>query len=335
MQSLARATRRLTGAGRRAVATLTSTLGAQVDTLGDKDFLRVRHQDITWTLGEFQRHANALAEGLAEAGYRPGDTIAVWLPNDSEYLVTQFAAARLGLTFIAVDPAVEGAANVASVLRTSGCKGFLFGADGIDAVSGAVPELDAQGAESGSIKSLEFGGLAHLVTTGWHFERHGVENFKNLPVYSADALRDGFRATNVLAAIAPPAAGSALGAHFTASADGEGPPQMGAAFSHGAAVTQGTAVADTLKLTGDDVVCITAPLASPLGFAGVAGALSRTAKTVVPAADFDAVATMDAIAIEGCTVLIAEPEQLAELEALCASGAYATASVPSRRLLTL
>ena len=114
----------------RLASTLTSTLSAQVATLGDKDFLRVRHQNITWTLGEFERHANALAEGLAEAGYRPGDSIAAWLPNDSEYLVTQFAAARLGVNFIAVDPAVEGAANVASVLRTSECKGFLFGAGG-------------------------------------------------------------------------------------------------------------------------------------------------------------------------------------------------------------
>ena len=311
----------------RLASTLTSTLSAQVASLGDKDFLRVRHQNITWTLGEFERHANALAEGLAEAGYRPGDSIAAWLPNDSEYIVTQFAAARLGLNFIAVDPAVEGAANVASVLRTSECKGFLFGADGLDAVSAAVPELE--GASSPALNSHTFGGLKHVVTTGWHFEQHGVENFKNLPVYSADALTEGFRVTSALAAIAPPAAADAAGARFAAAADVDSPPQLSAAFTHAAALKQGAAVADALQLTGDDVVCIANSLVSPLGSAGVVGALRSTAKVVVPSAEFDAEATMEAIAVEGVTVILADADALAQLEALRVAqpAKYASTSV--------
>ena len=100
-------------------------------------------------------------------------------------------------------------------------------------------------------------------------------------------------------------------------------------FTHAAALKQGAAVADALQLTGDDVVCIATSLASPLGSAGGAGALSRSAKAVVPAADFDAEATMEAIAVEGVTVILADSDALAQLEALRVAqpAKYASTSV--------
>ena len=77
-----------------------------------------------------------LAVGLARLGLRHGDCILVWLPNLPEWFVAQFAAARLGLTVVAVNTRYRGS-EIAGILQASNAKvvvlaqGFL----GIDFLS--------------------------------------------------------------------------------------------------------------------------------------------------------------------------------------------------------
>ena len=65
-----------------------------------------------------------LAAGLARLGLRRGDRIVVWLPNLPEWFVTQFAAARLGLTVVAVNTRYRGG-EIAGMLRASGAKAIV------------------------------------------------------------------------------------------------------------------------------------------------------------------------------------------------------------------
>ena len=60
--------------------------------------------------------------GLARLGLRRGDRILVWLPDLPEWFVAQFAAARLGLTVVAVDTRYRGS-EIACILQTSHARG--------------------------------------------------------------------------------------------------------------------------------------------------------------------------------------------------------------------
>jgi fatty-acyl-CoA synthase len=53
---------------------------------------------------EFQARVDRLARGLAALGLRRGDALAIWLPNRPLWYVAQYAAARLGVVVVALNP---------------------------------------------------------------------------------------------------------------------------------------------------------------------------------------------------------------------------------------
>ncbi|GAB2857205.1 AMP-binding protein [Nocardioides pacificus] len=75
----------------------------------------------TGTLGELVREARSVATGLQARGVRPGDVVAVQLPNWFEGAVAQSAAALTGAVLLPIVPAY-GAREVAFILRESGAK---------------------------------------------------------------------------------------------------------------------------------------------------------------------------------------------------------------------
>jgi fatty-acyl-CoA synthase len=67
--------------------------------------LVVRHQNVRWTYAELQREVDRLAAGLLTLGLEPGDRIGIWSPNNSEWVLTQFATAKAGLILVNINPA--------------------------------------------------------------------------------------------------------------------------------------------------------------------------------------------------------------------------------------
>ena len=62
-------------------------------------------QDVRWTWEAFARRVEALAAGLLALGLEPGDRVGIWAPNCVEWTLTQFAAARVGLILVTINPA--------------------------------------------------------------------------------------------------------------------------------------------------------------------------------------------------------------------------------------
>src|SRR3954469_2738834 len=54
-----------------------------------------REQGIRWTWGQFLAEVDAFGAGLAGLGLVKGDRVGIWSPNRVEWLVTQFATARM------------------------------------------------------------------------------------------------------------------------------------------------------------------------------------------------------------------------------------------------
>lgn len=70
---------------------------------GDAPFLLTDGRD--WTYTEIEDASIRLADGLRAAGVRPGERIAIAAPNSVEWIVTWFAAARLGCPLVTLNVA--------------------------------------------------------------------------------------------------------------------------------------------------------------------------------------------------------------------------------------
>ena len=92
---------------------------------GDRIALVVRHQQVRWTYGDLKSHVNEFAAGLSRLGLQPGDRIGIWAPNCVEWTVTQYAAAKIGLILVNLNPAYR-ATEIAYALTKVGCKALVF-----------------------------------------------------------------------------------------------------------------------------------------------------------------------------------------------------------------
>jgi hypothetical protein len=88
---------------------LTETIGRAFDRTirlhGDRPALVVSHQQIAWTYAELASQVEIFPCGLLKLRLVRGDRIGVWAPNRAEWTVTQYAAAKLGLVLVNLNPA--------------------------------------------------------------------------------------------------------------------------------------------------------------------------------------------------------------------------------------
>jgi fatty-acyl-CoA synthase len=77
-----------------------------------------------WTYAELLADSERLAGGLLER-FEPGDRVAIWAPNEPEWVLVEFAAALAGLVLVTVNPALR-ASEAEYVLRRSRADGVVF-----------------------------------------------------------------------------------------------------------------------------------------------------------------------------------------------------------------
>jgi fatty-acyl-CoA synthase len=77
-------------------------LEEQVELRGRETFLVAG--DRSWTFQELASAAAAMAAGLHQLGVEPGDRMAIDLPNWPEFVISVFAAARLGAVVVPLNP---------------------------------------------------------------------------------------------------------------------------------------------------------------------------------------------------------------------------------------
>src|SRR6266487_3376362 len=71
--------------------------------------------------GQLAEEQNQAANGLLELGLRPGDTVAVLLRNQPEFLELALACLQIGLYFLPLNTHL-GAVEVAHILEDSGAR---------------------------------------------------------------------------------------------------------------------------------------------------------------------------------------------------------------------
>ena len=85
--------------------TIDANFCATVAAHGDREALVVRHQGIRWTYNELDAHVDQLARALFASGLNVGDRVALWSPNRYEWVLAQYATARIGAIMVCINPA--------------------------------------------------------------------------------------------------------------------------------------------------------------------------------------------------------------------------------------
>src|SRR6266403_4759510 len=104
------------------------TIGVHFDRIaerfGERDALIVRHQGLRWSYRDLKQRVDAFAAGLIALGLLPGERIGIWSPNNAEWTVAQFAAAKAGLILVNINPAYK-ASELEYALNKAGCRALI------------------------------------------------------------------------------------------------------------------------------------------------------------------------------------------------------------------
>ena len=63
------------------------------------------HENIRWTYREFLERINLVARGLMGMGVEKGDRVGIWAMNHADWVVIQFATAKIGAIMVNINPA--------------------------------------------------------------------------------------------------------------------------------------------------------------------------------------------------------------------------------------
>src|SRR6202140_1209029 len=134
--------------------------------------LIVRHQKVRLSYGELRQQVDRLAAGLLTLGLEPGDRVGIWSPNNSEWVLTQFATAKAGLILVNINPAYR-TAELEYALNKVGCKALILAerfktSDYIGMLRELAPELSR--ATPGKLEATRLPALRSVILLGegWH-----------------------------------------------------------------------------------------------------------------------------------------------------------------------
>ncbi len=291
-------------------ATIGRLLRETAERVPDRPAVVFREQGIRWSWREFDREVDVLAAGLATLGIVRGDRVGVWSPNRVEWLMTQFATARIGAVLVNVNPAYR-LSELEYALNKSGCKAIIAAeqfksSNYLAMLRELAPEL--ADAPPGELRAARLPALRSVVRMG-DTPSDGMFTFAEI-VESGRAGAD----REALAALE-----ATLGAHdpiniqFTSGTTGN---PKGATLTHHNVVNNARHIAQAMRFTERDSLCIPVPLYHCFGMVlAVLACVSTGATMVFPGEAFDPAATLAAVSDERCTALHGVPTMfIAELD---------------------
>jgi len=250
----------------------------------DREALVVRHQSVRLTYSELAAAVERTARGLAGLGIEAQDRIGVWSTNCIEWIQMHLACARVGAVLVNVNPAYRSY-DLAIVLRKSKMKAlFLWEKDKRADYRAIVDE-----AMAGQTLALEH--VIYFGTDSW--ERMLAEG-REIPArrISADEV------TNI---------------QYTSGTTGS---PRGVLLTHRNVLNNAGVIAEGMRISERDRIVVPVPLYHCFGCViGTLVSVVSGAAMILPAATFEALATLQAIHEERATAIYGVPTMfIAELE---------------------
>jgi fatty-acyl-CoA synthase len=279
--------------GTGATALLGDTIGADLDRTvaawPDREALVDVASGRRWTYAEFAADVDRLARALLASGVAKGDRVGIWAVNCPEWVLVQYATARIGAIMVNINPAyrthevkyVLDQAGVSLLFATQRHKTSDYRAM-VEQVRGACPKLRE---------------TVYFQDASWEqlLARDSSVDDGQLRARAAELSCD-----------------DPINIQYTSGTTGF---PKGATLSHHNILNNGYFVGELLAYSEQDRICIPVPFYHCFGMVmGNLAATSHGACMVVPAPSFDPAATLEAVQRERCTSLYGVPTMfIAEL----------------------
>jgi fatty-acyl-CoA synthase len=279
--------------GTTGVPLLEETIGANLERTvaahGARDALVSRHQGLRYSYAELDAAVDEVACGLAALGLERGDRLGIWSPNCAEWVLVQFATAKLGVILVNVNPAYR-TSELEYALLQSGCR-VLVSAESfktsdyramVEEVRPRLPALER---------------VILLGTADWDELLAAGAGVDPAELRARSAELDPRDAVNI---------------QYTSGTTGL---PKGATLSHLNILNNAYFVGEGCRYSEADRVCIPVPFYHCFGMVmGNLGCTTHGACMVIPGAAFEAGAVLEAVQEERCTSLYGVPTMfIAEL----------------------
>jgi len=284
---------------------LGQTIGASLDQIaarfGDRDALISCHQNARYTYAQLLDEVNRAARALLALGVQRGDRVGIWSPNVAEWVITQYAAAKVGAILVNLNPAYR-LRELEYALKQSGVSVLVTArsfrkTDYTAILIALAPELGAT--HGGPLMIAKLPRLRHVIYLGdgaapggssW---REFMQLGEQVSLSALQAVQDVLQfddPTNI---------------QYTSGTTGS---PKGATLSHHNILNNGFFVGEVLRYTAEDRICAPVPFYHCFGcvMANLA-ALTHGAAVVIPAESFDPEATLRAIGAHRCTSIYGVP----------------------------
>ncbi|MGA5356532.1 AMP-binding protein [Streptomyces purpurascens] len=238
-----------------------------------------------WTYAQFGSAVDELASALHASGVAKGDRVGIWAVNCAEWVLVQYATARIGAIMVNINPAYR-THEVEYVLNQAGVS-LLFAS-----VSHKASDYRAM-VEQVRGRCAELREVVYVGDPSWEalLGRATPDARSRYPELSCD---------------------DPINIQYTSGTTGF---PKGATLSHHNILNNGYFVGESIAYSEQDRVCVPVPFYHCFGMVmGNLAATSHGACIVIPAPSFDPKATLDAVQQERCTSLYGVPTMfIAEL----------------------
>jgi fatty-acyl-CoA synthase len=261
--------------------TIGDNLRRTVECFGDREALVVCQQNYRATYRELWEQADRAARALLARGVRTGDRVGVWSPNRFEWVVFQFATARIGAILVNVNPAYK-AMELEFALNKSGISVLAL----------------ARGFRQTDYLKL----LAEV--------RERCPHLRDTIVFDVDwnpflADADRTKPAELAAIESRLTPNDPINIQYTSGTTGL---PKGATLSHRNILNNAYFITHRFGYTERDRVCIPVPFYHCFGMViGTLGCTVRGACAVVPGEAFDPLAVLQAVHGERCTSMYGVP----------------------------
>lgn len=301
-------------------ATIPQLLRRAVEKFGAQDCMIFPHQNIRYSYSEFAAKVDALAAGFLALGLIPGDRVGIWSPNRIEWVLTQFATARIGLILVNINPAYR-LSEVEYALNKVSCKALVLAKSFkssmyLEMIQTLAPELGS--CSAGSLDARNLPHLRNVIVMGSaEAGTYAFDEISKLATPSHHA-----RLPEIDATLAP---NDPINIQFTSGTTGA---PKGATLTHHNIVNNAGFTTDRIILGPQDRLCVPVPLYHCFGMVmGVLGAVTKGAALVFPDEGFDPVTTLQAISQEHCTAVYGVPTMFVAMLQDLETGAYDVSSL--------
>ncbi|GAA4961795.1 AMP-binding protein [Nonomuraea thailandensis] len=265
---------------------LGETIGANLERtvarFGDREALVDVPAGRRWTYTQLNADVDDLARSLLARGVAKGDRVGIWAPNRAEWVIVQYATAKIGAILVNVNPAYR-THELRYVVEQSGMRLL------ISALAHKGSDYRAM------VEEIGFTDVVHLDDPSWD----------TLTAAKADPAELAARAAEL-------SSDDPINIQYTSGTTGF---PKGATLSHHNILNNGFFVGELIHYTEKDRVCLPVPFYHCFGMVmGNLGATSHGSCIVIPSPGFDPEATLRAVEEERCTSLYGVPTMfIAEL----------------------